>query len=115
MELGIGTQKQRTQPNQNLLPRKETTDGDSDVSKMRNLIATDLVSSHANILDGLVKNVGFGLIDRIHGFVGKQVDMGLIVGVDIVGSFFRHLIVEHVGCRKVHFRRFRTQKSVHFI
>ena len=64
-------EEQRTQPNQNPLPRRETTDGSSNVLKMRNLFVIDLISPHANFLDRLVENMGFCLVDWIHGLVGK--------------------------------------------
>ena len=92
-------EEQRTQPNQDPLRQRETTDGSLEVSQMRNLFVIDLVFPHANFVDRLVENVRFGLVDWIHGLVGKQVDTGWncwIAGrVDTRGDLFLHLCFGH--------------------
>jgi len=43
---------------------------------MRNLFANDLIFPHANFLNRLVENMGFGLVDWIiHGLIKIQVDV----------------------------------------
>lgn len=61
------------------------------------LFVIDLVSPHSDFLDRLVENAGFGLVDWIHGLVGKQVDKGWIAGqVDTRGFLFLYLhIIGH--------------------